>query len=75
MATRPTQAVPDREPGGTPMSSADAYAQYRRRCGDSPVLTHAELRVEVQLAGLRYEDLAEPFWLALFRRPDHRHLN
>ena len=57
-----------------PATSADAYEQYRRRCGGTPVLTHAELRVEVQVAGLRYEDLDEQFWSALFRRPDHRHL-
>lgn len=56
------------------MNSADAFEQYRRRCGGTPVLTQPELRVEVQTAGLRYEDLDEPFWTTLLRRPDHRHL-
>ena len=56
------------------MTSADAFEQYRGRCGGTPVLSQPELRVEVQTAGLRYEDLDEPFWTTLFRRPDHRHL-
>ncbi len=55
-------------------TSTEAYEHYRRLCGDAPVLTHAELRVEVRAAGLRYEELDETFWAALFRRPDHRHL-
>lgn len=57
------------------MTSLDAYAAYRRRCGETPVLSQAELRMEVQLAGLRYQDLDESFWLGLLRRPDHRHLD
>jgi hypothetical protein len=59
----------------TPMtSSAQAYEHYRQLCGGAPVLSEAELRVEIQAAGLRYEQLDEAFWAALFRRPDHRHL-
>ena len=58
----------------TGTTSADAYEQYRLRCGGTPVLTQAELRVEIRAAGLAYEELDEAFWTALFRRPDHRHL-
>jgi DNA-binding CsgD family transcriptional regulator len=58
----------------TDTTSADAYEQYRLRCGGTPVLTQAELRVEIRAAGLGYEELDEEFWTALFRRPDHRHL-
>ena len=53
-------------------TSAEAYADYRQRCGGTPVLTEAELRVEVRVAGLAYEDLDERFWRTLLRRPDHR---
>jgi hypothetical protein len=59
---------------GTSMTSAEAYEQYRLLCGGGPVLSEAELRVEIRAAGLRYEELDEAFWTALFRRPDHRHL-
>jgi len=62
------------EAPGRTMTSSDAFAQYQRRCGGTPVLSQPELRVEVQTAGLRYEDLDEAFWTTLFRRPDHRHL-
>ncbi len=55
-------------------TSAEAYEHYRWLCGGTPVLREAELRVEIQAAGLRYEQLDEGFWTALFRRPDHRHL-
>ena len=55
-------------------TSAEAYERYRRPCGGAPVLTPDELRVEIRAAGLRYEELDEAFWTALFRRPDHRHL-
>lgn len=55
-------------------SSTEAYAHYRRLCGGTPVLSEAELRVEIRGAGLRYEELDEVFWATLFRRPDHRHL-
>ena len=55
-------------------SSTDAFAHYRELCGGAPVLTSNELRVEIRAAGLRYEDLDETFWVAFFRRPDHRHL-
>ncbi len=59
----------------TPMTtSAQAYEHYRALCGGAPVLSEPELRVEIQAAGLRYEQLDEGFWVALFRRPDHRHL-
>lgn len=58
----------------TPTTSAEAYAYYRERCGGAPVLTEAELRVEVRVAGLAYEELDETFWAALLRRPDHRHV-
>ena len=61
-------------PNARPMTSSDAFDEYRLRCGGIPVLSHPELRVEVQTAGLRYEDLDESFWATLFRRPDHRHL-
>jgi hypothetical protein len=62
---------------GTTMATttvSDAYAHYLRLCGGRPVLSEAELRVEVRSAGLGYEELDEAFWLTLFRRPDHRHL-
>lgn len=55
-------------------TSDDAYLHYRALCGGAPVLTEAELRVEIRAAGLRYEELNDAFWTALFRRPDHRHL-
>ena len=59
----------------TPVTtSAEAYERYRALCGGTPVLSEPELRVEIQAAGLRYEQLDEAFWVALFRRPDHRHL-
>ena len=59
----------------TPMTtSAQAYEHYRSLCAGTPVLSEAELRVEIQAAGLRYEQVDEAFWAALFRRPDHRHL-
>lgn len=58
----------------TSTTSTDAYEQYRLLCNGAPVLTHDELRVEIRAAGLRYEELDETFWTALFRRPDHRHL-
>jgi len=58
----------------TPTTSTDVYAHYRRLCGGTPVLTEPELRVEVRATGLRYEELDDTFWAALFRRPDHRHL-
>ena len=59
----------------TPMTtSAEAYEHYRRLCGGTPVLSEAELRLEIQTAGLRYEEVNDTFWAALFRRPDHRHL-
>ena len=57
-----------------PTTSTDVYAHYRRLCGGAPVLTEAELRVEVRATGLRYEELDDTFWATLFRRPDHRHL-
>jgi hypothetical protein len=57
-----------------PTTSSDAYSHYRALCGGAPVLTEAELRVEIRAAGLRYEELDDTFWAALFRRPDHRHL-
>jgi hypothetical protein len=56
-------------------TSTDAYEHYRQLCGGAPVLSHDELRVEIRAAGLRYEELDEAFWTALFRRPDHRHLD
>ncbi len=55
-------------------TSIDAYEHYRRLCDGAPVLTEAELRVEIRAAGLRYEELDETFWAAVLRRPDHRHL-
>lgn len=55
-------------------NSAEAYAHYQLLCGGTPVLSPAELRVEILAVGLRYEELDEAFWTALFRRPDHRHL-
>ena len=55
-------------------SDTDAFTHYRQLCGGKPVLTEAELRVEVRAAGLRYEDLDDAFWTTIFRRPDHRHL-
>jgi hypothetical protein len=58
----------------TTTTSAEAYEHYRRLCGGAPVLSEGELRVEIRAAGLRYEELDEAFWAALFRRPDHRHL-
>ena len=59
----------------TPVTtSAEVYEHYRARCAGVPVLSEAELRVEIQTAGLRYEDVDDTFWTALFRRPDHRHL-
>ena len=59
----------------TPMTtSAEAYERYRALCGGAPVLSEAELRVEIQSAGLRYEQVDDTFWAALLRRPDHRHL-
>jgi hypothetical protein len=69
MAMQPTAAQ------ATTFATSDAaFAYYRRRCGDAAVLTEAELRVEVRTAGLQYAELDERFWAALFRRPDHRHL-
>jgi hypothetical protein len=56
----------------TMTTSAEAYEYYRQRCGGTPVLTEAELRVEVSVAGLTYKDLDERFWRTLLRRPDHR---
>lgn len=58
----------------TSTTSADVYEHYQLLCDGAPVLTHGELRVEIRAAGLRYEELDEAFWTALFRRPDHRHL-
>ncbi len=59
----------------TPMTtSAQAYEHYRTLCAGAPVLSEAELRLEIQTAGLRYEGVDDTFWTALFRRPDHRHL-
>ncbi len=55
-------------------TSTQVYEHYRALCGGAPVLSEPELRVEIQAAGLRYEQLDEGFWVALFRRPDHRHL-
>ncbi len=55
-------------------TSTDAFEHYRKLCSGTPVLSQDELRVEIRTAGLRYEDLDETFWTALFRRPDHRHL-
>ena len=55
-------------------TSAEVYEHYRWLCGGAPVLREAELRVEIQTAGLRYEDVDDTFWAALYRRPDHRHL-
>jgi hypothetical protein len=55
-------------------TSADAFEHDRQRCSGTPVLSQDALRVEVRTAELRYEDLDETFWTALFRRPDHRHL-
>lgn len=56
------------------ITSTDAYAHYWRLCDGAPVLTEAELRVEIRAAGLAYENLDETFWAALLRRPDHRHV-
>lgn len=61
-------------PSNMNVTSTDAYQHYRALCGDAPVLTEAELRVEIRAAGLRYEDLDDTFWETLLRRPDHRHL-
>jgi hypothetical protein len=69
MAARPTAAR-----ATTFATSDDTFAYYQWRCGDAAVLTQAELRVEVRTAGLQYAELDEHFWTALFRRPDHRHL-
>ena len=55
-------------------TSAEAYEHYRALCAGAPVLSEAELRLEIQTAGLRYADVDDTFWTALFRRPDHRHL-
>ena len=55
-------------------TSTDAYERYRLSCNGAPVLTPNELRVEIQAAGLRYEDLDDAFWATILRRPDHRHL-
>lgn len=55
-------------------TSDDAYEHYRHLCNGAPVLTPNELRVEIQAAGLRYEELDEAFWATILRRPDHRHL-
>ena len=55
-------------------TSAEVYAHYRRLCAGAPVLSEAELHLEIRNAGLRYEDVDDTFWAALFRRPDHRHL-
>jgi hypothetical protein len=55
-------------------TETDAFAHYRQLCGGKPVLSPAELRVEIRAAGLRYEELDDAFWATLFRRPDHRHL-
>jgi hypothetical protein len=52
-------------------TSADAFEHYRFVCNGAPVLTPNELRVEIQAAGLRYEDLDETFWATILRRPDH----
>jgi hypothetical protein len=56
-------------------TSAEAYAHYRQLCGGTPVLSENELRLEVHAAGLRYDELDDTFWTALFRRPDHRQLS
>ena len=53
-------------------TSTEVYAHYQQLCAGAPVLTENELRMEVHAAGLRYEDLDDTFWTALFRRPDHR---
>ena len=58
----------------TVTTSAEVYEYYRALCVGAPVLSEAELRLEIQTAGLRYEDVDDTFWTALFRRPDHRHL-
>lgn len=55
-------------------TSSDAYQHYQELCHGAPVLTEAELRVEIRAAGLRYEEIDDTFWETLFRRPDHRHL-
>jgi hypothetical protein len=55
-------------------TDTDAFTYYRQLCNGKPVLTPAELRVEVRAAGLRYEELDDAFWELIFRRPDHRHL-
>lgn len=59
----------------TVTSSTEAYDHYRRLCGGRPVLTEAELRVEIRAAGLAYTEVGEAFWAALLRRPDHGHLS
>ena len=56
-------------------TSADAYAHYRQLCGEAPVLTPDELRAAIRAACLRDEDPDAAFWAALFRRPDHQHLD
>jgi hypothetical protein len=61
-------------PSVTLRTDTDAFTRYRQLCSGKPVLTEAELRVEVRAAGLRYEDLDDDFWTTIFRRPDHRHL-
>lgn len=53
-------------------TGTDAYAHYRRLCGDAPVLTPDELGAAVKAAGLRDELPDEAFWSTLFHRPDHR---
>jgi hypothetical protein len=55
----------------TSMTSVEAYEQYRLQCGGAPVLSEAELRVEIRAAGLRYEELDDTFRAAVLRRPDH----
>ncbi len=74
MARQSTPTPPQHAPSDATLTSAEAFAEYCERCGDTPVLTQAELRVEVHVAGLRYDNLDEAFWAGLLRRPDHRHL-
>ena len=46
----------------TPVTtSAEVYEHYRALCAGAPVLREAELRLEIQAAGLRYEDVDDTF--------------
>lgn len=55
-------------------SSSEAYEFYRTLCKGSPVLSEAELRVEINVAGLAYNQVNDVFWATVLRRPDHRHV-